>query len=796
MRYTTQNKKGYGWGFNAVYETSESNPYFFAFGSKYGLSHSQITNSFKIPYANELVSIFNKTIPNYYGNSAGKTKGLILEDDSVYTMFYNSVIPTKDELEELITNSVQKVSCTAQGMEIIFSDKYATLSSILVQPKGYFSATINDNELNFQEHGFVTKKGIKYCTEYRLLTSTFNNTTNSYYYYYCKSEPTIEEENGQTEFVTWSDPITGFTSETHVDGTEYFYMVLPLFKEDQLKYSLNGKLSINNTLLNTFSQSEGTTVAPYLNILGNKPNITNGEFNLTITQYPNNKGSVLFTTEYVPTTQSNSAIKTNGVASISNNVITYAGAASIVFEKQGSETANIPSLFLMKSSKLYLNTRLLYSVDTYTSNHIINFNYQYQFKPIYNGLVLPSIYKPFYINQILIVDENLTFNKNSTIYNGVGIGELRNNGKKTVYNGGELRMGVSLDTHYVGSGDIGVQVSNSRTPLERSKPLLLCDYNSSIINVLGYSSSIGILDFDTSGRTMEVFDLHTSFLSSTYTNYLDEKISVNNDLTISELMPNNSLYYKDVKFQDKEKPFLESDTLSGYITIGFYRNLFINFERRTVAENTRLLNDSDFSKHLTECTNIRYYVINQSFYDNYISKYCSSTSPYVEAYINNREYYDINPNKFVFNDLDNAGSIGYDSASIMFGDQVIDNFVMDNKHYVSGWRTNTNPKLPFVNMYAALKNDKNVHSINTYAPLNEMFPYAKEIMGAGSAFLIDASTYSTYGIRIIGCYSPLTCLEGGLNDSTSDYCQEVMNGNKIIPQKNYTTVMLVYQIDY
>jgi hypothetical protein len=347
MRYTTQNKKGYGWGFNAVYETSESNPYFFAFGSKYGLSHSQITNSFKIPYANELVSIFNKTIPNYYGNSAGKTKGLILEDDSVYTMFYNSVIPTKDELEELITNSVQKVSCTAQGMEIIYSDKYATLSSILVQPKGYFSATINDNGLNFQEHGFVTKKGIKYCTEYRLLTSTFNNTTNSYYYYYCKSEPTIEEENGQTEFVTWSDPITGFTSETHVDGTEYFYMVLPLFKDDQLKYSFNGKLSINDALLNTFSQSEGTTVAPYLNILENKPNITNGEFNLTITQYPNNKGSVLFTTEYVPTNQSNSAIKTNGVASISNNVITYAGAASIVFEKQGSETANIPSLFLM-----------------------------------------------------------------------------------------------------------------------------------------------------------------------------------------------------------------------------------------------------------------------------------------------------------------------------------------------------------------------------------------------------------------------------------------------------------------
>lgn len=794
MKYTTQNKKGYGWGVNAVYETSESNPYFFAFGSKHGLSHSQITNGFKIPYTNESVSIFARTVPSYYGDGSGKTKGLILEDDSVYTMSYNSAIPTKDELEELITHSVQKVSCTAHGMEIIFADKYATLSSILVQPKGYFSATINNNELNFQEHGFVTKKGIKYCTEYRLLTSTFNNTTNSYYYFYCKSTPTIEEEDGEIEFVTWSDPITGFTSETHVTGTEYFYMVLPLFRHDQLKYSFNGKLSINDSLLNTFSQNEGTTLVPYLNILDIKPKVTNGEFNLAITQYPNNEGSVLFETEYVPTKQSNSAIKTKGSVIISNNVITYPGVASIVFEKQSSETVNIPSLFLIKGGILYLNTRLLYSVDTYTSNHIVNFNYQYQFKPIYNGLVLPSIYKPFYINQILIVDENLTFNKNSTIYNGVGIGELRNNGKKTVYNGGTLNNGVWIDTHYAGSGDIGVIWADSHTPLERSKPLILCDYNSSVINVLGYSSSIGI-DFDAAGRTLEMFEVRTSFLSSTYTNYLDEKISVNNDLTITDLMPNNSLYYKGVKFQNKTTPFLEYDPLSPYV-IPFYRNLSIKFEKRTSNENTRLLNDKDFSEHLKGCTNIRYYVINKSFYDNYISKYCSSTSPHVDVYVNNREYYDINPNKFVFNDLDNAGSIGYDSASIMFGNQVIEDFVMNNKHYVSGWRTNTNPKLPFVNMYAALKNDKNIYSPNDYAPLNEMFPYAKEIISAATTFLIDANQYSTDGIRIIGCYSPLTCLEGSLYDGISDYYQEVMNGNKIIPQKNYTTVMLVYKLNY
>ena len=98
-------------------------------------------------------------------------------------------------------------------------------------------------------------------------------------------------------------------------------------------------------------------------------------------------------------------------------------------------------------------------------------------------------------------------------------------------------------------------------------------------------------------------------------------------------------------------------------------------------------------------------------------------------------------------------------------------------------------------MYAALQNCQS-YDYKYYCPSSDLLPYAHEIIDEDFyiPYIYDETYPENLGIYIIGCYSPLTCLDGHLFERNSDYSEEVNNGNKIIPQMNYTSIIMVYKL--
>jgi hypothetical protein len=649
--------------------------------------------------------------------------------------------------------------------------------------------------ITFYRNGVIVQNGTEYCTEYRLLTSTFNNVTNSYYYFYCQSTPNFEyDSSDQLVSITWSNPITGFTSEMHTSKRENFYMVLPLHRDLDFAYTFDGKITINNEFLDSYDQELNTTSIPYFMIGNNKPLIENGLFNTTINP---NITNALFEAEYKVRNNANGGLKLNNSITLNNNTITF-DCGSLIFEKINDETDNIPSVFIKKNNKLYFNIRELYSVNAYTSNHVLNFNFNYVFEPDYTGLVLPSIYKPFYVNQILSVDDKLQLQMDRTVYNGIGIGYKTAN-NKTKYRAGYLFCGINISLKKDEVQEISSQVVSSQMLIERSKPLLLCDYKESISQNCGYSGAIGYAYLeDILPDVMKDFNINTNFLSNTYNNYNDEQVSVNENLISIDLLPNQSMYYSGVNFINSEQPFLDSTNENGSVDIPFFKNRFIEMNHRTDIGGFTLIfggtKENEFLKHLKDdkkSKNIRYYAINKAFYDNYIDNKYNST--YVDIYLNNREYFDLNPHKFLYEEIVDSET----ETTIKIGGQTITGFTTypGGDVYKSGWRKK-NPRLPFLNMYAALQNCQS-YDYKYYCPTSDLLPYAHEIIDEDFyiPYIYDEKKPEELGIYIIGCYSPLTCLDGHLFERNSDYSEEVNNGNKIIPQMNYTSIIMVYKPD-
>lgn len=792
MNYTPRNINGYGWSYDAIYENRKNNPLYYTFGCKQGLSFSDITNNLTRKLSSDFLSIFNKTIPSYYGTNDLQTKNLIIEDDVLSLIDNSIVIPSKEELEKLINSRRGNIVVNENGMKIGFVDYHDVVRTISIPSNGYFTATISNNMVTFYRNGVIVQNGTEYCTEYRLLTSTFNNVTNSYYYFYCQSTPNFEyDSSDKLVSITWSNPITGFTSEMHISRRENFYMVLPLHRDLDVAYTFDGKITINNEFLDSYDQELNTTSIPYFMIGNNKPLIENGLFNTTINP---NITNALFEAEYKVRNNVNGSLKLNNSITLNNNTITFDGG-SLIFEKINDETDNIPSVFIKKNNKLYFNIRELYSVNAYTSNHVLNFNFNYIFEPDYTGLVLPSIYKPFYVNQILSVDDKLQLQMDRTVYNGIGIGYKTGN-KKTKYRAGYLLCGINISLKKDEVQEISSQVVSSQMSIERSKPLLLCDYKESISQNCGYSGAIGYAALENIlPDVMRNFNINTNFLSNTYNNYNDEQVSVNENLISIDLLPNQSMYYSGVNFINSEEPFLESTNEDGSVDIPFFKNRFIEMAHKTGVGFTLILGnqENEFVKHLKDVKNsknIRYYAINKAFYDNYIDNKYNST--YVDVYLNNREYFDLNPHKFLYEEIVEDE----DSTKIIIGGQTITGFTShpDSNIYKSGWRKNNQtPRLPFLNMYSALQS---YNSRDYYRPASDFLPYAHEIIDENFyiPYIYNEKKPEELGIYIIGCYSPLTCLNGHLFETDSDYSQEVNYGNKIIPQMNYTSIIMVYKI--
>lgn len=485
------------------------------------------------------------------------------------------------------------------------------------------------------------------------------------------------------------------------------FMVLPIKYDGDINVNINGELLINDHTLNGYNQEFNDSTVPYFTISPfGIPEIINAKYNHTFTR-PLSNGKTSIGTEMHIKEGVTDALKTF------KNYDYLDGSSIKVKSLNSTDTSywivsNNEYLYISKDDNstysLIFEDRSLFGGDK-TSVIDITVNIGYTEKHIVpdENFVLPSIYKPFYVKKLYTIEpyyveystgyvNTYYFGVHTNVYNGIGLfaykGIVEEEDKSDVPNGNtseELPMDLTSilykyfdgnpsfanafvefystykykDTYAIGVTDDSlnilndydeVVIGNSLAPLPifRDKPLILSDYSNSVFDFLDY------IPVEAESKTLK--------------NLSKVRIS-DNFITVKE--PNTKFYFNKEIHTEREIDF---GNLFGKIFIGDcnpntpengFPSCVTDFETvSAIFQNSK--------KH-----GIRYYMVNQAFYENYIinslSEYGKSEFiNYTDEYCNNREYYDLNPHKvdFKYTDTWNSHAEGYSSiteAKMTFG---------------------------------------------------------------------------------------------------------------------------------
>lgn len=671
-----------------------------------------------------------------------------------------------------------------------------------------------------------------------------------------KAKTLIDDEStpeyGDVEFLSFEIKVDSegkrliyFDDIKCCDGTtstkDRGFMVLPIKYEGVVNVNITGNLLLNGIPFLGYNQDANKDVVPYIKINPfGIPKIENSKYNYTFSKDISDGSSILETSFYLP----------NGKASHLSDIIEITKIDSDKAKIKNLTGENGNYWILSNNECLYSypknsrNKQIIFDDRSFFSREekttTINITINTRFKDNYivgdNRFVLPSIYKPFYIKRLYCIEPYYEeydggyqcmyfFASHTNVYNGIGlfaqkgeseinyistvssnsnVNNVSNNSLSTIgkINGSSVndlpsKLKILLDSYFDGDNTFSkeysyfydtfktedlyaigllndtIELRNSHNkiiksvlsplPIFRNKPLILSDYNDSVYDFFEYI-------------------IHNEYES----NKNQTNIYVGNEFT-SVIEPNTKLRFNDER------------------TYGYrldFGNLFNKIHLASCDANTRdncpkCINDFDIVvKILKNQHGIRYYFVNQAFYDNYIINWLTqveSTSEfmvYKQEYYNNREYYDLNPHK-----VDFKHNHIWDSS---FGDGY--EYTLDTD------KTEVKNYIPFFDMIPSLRNTKGYEYSDGDDFPNHKAPIALELYlsedekmllfnpnrdcSTGSDTLDYISNYKQ--LYLIGASTPLTRLEGACTDPDSAYVKQIKDNTELLPQMDSTSIIYSY----
>lgn len=374
------------------------------------------------------------------------------------------------------------------------------------------------------------------------------------------------------------------------------------------------------------------------------------------------------------------------------------------------------------------------------------------------GFYLPGIYKPFYIEGLLVHSqrrEEVSIETNETLFalidvhNGIGIYDK----DKCLYYVGD----VSCEFNF-GKVDLP---SNNTISVYREKPLFASSYQDSISSIF-YKVDVTGEDKDSPSLIKVSYESPIIY---------DYDITVNRDISIEFYVDTDSgIYYKD---EYGKEPF----SLSNYDAIN-------KWEIKSV--NPRFVN---FVYGATS-NNVAYYVVNEAFYKYFIKP---ETYIHEETSLFYRTYNNGENKAFQGNDGDRIRNfcdlfpykIRYD------GDNTTNNFDFDKEKYDTNTENCCYTK-PFLRMFPALNNNLS-NNPNTEQPGCCRIVYDdiyNSIKFEGGRYIISNIDKTNPNFYLICVKSPLT--NNRILGTQDDYESAINKGSYLNPEQDYITYIRNY----
>ena len=646
------------------------------------------------------------------------------------------------------------------------------------------------------------------------------------------------------------------------------FIVLPIKYEGVVNVNITGNLLLNGKTFLGYDQDANKDVVPYLKINPfGIPKITNSEYNYTFSNSISNGQSELQTYFNLP----------NGTTSSLDHIIKITdidgdeAKITNTTEEDGNYwiLSNNECLYSYSDGTfkyIVFDDRSFFSSDekTTTINIIINTIYKDKYTVGDNRFVLPSIYKPFYIKTLIGVEvfhedyvETFVTTTHTNVYNGIGLFAYRGIGHVPDSSGGTsggTYISTVLDEDYnnILNPSLPLNPSQEMTPsyhLSGSSPgeTTFPDNLKERLNLyfdgdtrfseefedffydpyvdayaiglissnVKISKSDNTFEYDCSNYPLPIFRQKPLIL----TNYSDsvfdfvdivEVDNLSNDYKKNTRLEINKKFYSVIEPYKRIKFNIERE----YSTNIDFGELFGKIKGSLTDTGNTYANDINNIIKEGRKVGIRYYMVNNAFYDNYVNNYCHGESGFIkykEEYYNNREYYDLNPHK-----VDFKRTSMWDNMMSCYDDY-------EERYYI-----------PFFDMIPALKNTVgylysdvkynnyggDIEKIkedepNFNAPMAAEIYYYENIVSGGkntgvtierqcikingnnnTCDSIDEYSKYTY---LIGAYTPLTRLNGGcttddfeFNEYNNDYVNHIKNGNVILPQKDEVSIIFCY----
>jgi hypothetical protein len=649
--------------------------------------------------------------------------------------------------------------------------------------------------------------------------------------------------------VEYEDARCSASTGVHRDKS---FMILPVRYDGNFNIKVKGNLLINDKAFINYNQEYDRVKIPYLAFTNmGVPEINKGEFNYTFTNVMSSDFKL--STEFKVSDTFDSVLsmfKSSNITEIEGGLKLLSDVKE-GFGSQGGylDLKNNENLYRTRSEiptyeVIIFDTRNLFDGTTSEIEITINYVYNEHYKIPDDTFVLPSIYKPFYIKRLYSIDYNddvqgagqypyYDVTSFVGVYNGIGlfaqkgvntsvvpngsIGQINeiintpmtplpgyNNGGNS---GGSLNVGMpenlikrlnnyfegdttfsdnfgyfydyTKDVYVIGLIEDDVIINptqgnkyitiNNTLPIFRDKPLILSDYNDSIYDDI-YLFGNRIQSVPSYNQTQATkIGLNTVFTSVSepyFNTQFNSNQEVDRVINFGNLFNKMTIYWADV--------------IDGVSEGNFSFNRGKDTDKEEVV---KILNNK---------YGIRYYLVNEVFYNNYVNISASfqtkeeNVLPYIDEYLNNREYYDLNPHKVDFKNTDIWDDVvdpefGYDPHDKIF-------------------------YLPFFDMIPALKNTKGYGYSDGSEHPNYNVPIAIELYQLDQSAIADYYANIEHQIHdtrkrsqlmplyLIGVYSPLTKLDGNCMGEPKDspYVNQIVNNNEIIPQQNDTTIIYCY----
>lgn len=442
---------------------------------------------------------------------------------------------------------------------------------------------------------------------------------------------------------------------------------------------------------------------------------------------------------------------------------------------------------------------------------------------VYNKIPLPSIYKPYYTENFIFINQDKYLTIINKIHNGVGLYEeiLLNKDNEEEYDDyikynqtlvsptnvndvktysienyvgflpEELRKtnglritpnGVALSSYNICELTNKISFRDSKgkeifnygevSMVNRDKALFFCDeYEGTVINAKEVDIENEIKKDEDTDENVKVYNLklnnikynakYLSVIDEYLNNKLNEDIDINIDVNFANIDVNKFKYYYHDGGFDK---IIGNDS----------------FEEEELY--------SHIDNH--EKYKVRYYFVNLAFVYEYIYGLIDADNFPLNDFFyeknefgfSNMEFYEMFPEKLDFNMKDDNGDfiLSYDPNKVIPFFNMYPSIAKNKLFYGGGTiddpKYNINAPIAFeINKYGGLENK---FSMALEYPENPGYPQFKE-------------TPPSHWF-LIGCYSELTSLTGSLEYTDTNYYKELFNGNVLNKHENFNTIIKFY----